>query len=164
MKGLDLVCRVIKDSPYRLRIGAKVDPHDQAYFEREVVPLIDGEQIQWLGEVDQAQKADLLRNAKAVLSWLSYEEAFGLIYPEANACGTPAIVNPMGATPELIQNGVNGFLVTSEDEFRAKLDEVGTIDPYTCRQIVEKRFSLPIMAARYEQVYERVIDQATHGV
>jgi glycosyltransferase involved in cell wall biosynthesis len=164
VKGLDLVCRVIKNSPYRLKIGAKVDPHDRVYLEQAVQPLIDSEQIEWLGEVDQKEKVDLLRSAKAVLSWLNYEEAFGLIYPEANACGTPAIVNPMGATPELIGNGVNGFLVTSEEEFRAKLDQVETIDPYACRRVVEERFSLPVMAARYEQVYERVIDEMARGV
>lgn len=157
VKGLDLICRVIKDTPYRLKIGAKVDPNDQAYFERAVLPLIDGEQIEWLGEVDHVQKVNLLGNSKAVLSWLSYEEAFGLIYPEANACGTPAIVNPIGATPELIQPGVNGFLVNDLADFRAKLDQVHTLDPLACRRIAEERFSLPTMAAHYERVYARVI-------
>ena len=164
VKGMDVVCRAIKDSPYRLRIGVKVDPHDQAYFDRDVLSLIDGEQIEWLGELDHAQKVDLLCNAKAVVSWLGYEEAFGLIYPEANACGTPAIVNRMGATPELIENGVNGFLVNTVAELRAKLDAVDTIDPYRCRRIAETRFNLPIMAARYERLYRRVIDEATCGM
>ncbi len=164
VKGMDVVCRAIKDTPYRLKIGAKVDPHDRAYFEREVLPLIDGDQIQWLGELDHVQKVDLLRSVRAVVSWLGYEEAFGLIYAEANACGTPAIVNPKGATPELIENGVNGFLVNTVAELRAKLDTVDTIDPYACRRIAETRFSLPLMAERYEQVYERVIEQAAHGM
>lgn len=148
-KGLKEICQMIKTTSHRLKIAAKVDVVDREYFENEVSPLIDGKQIEFIGEVDHQGKTKLLAKAKALLLWLNWEEPFGLVVPEANACGTPVIVNPRGSMPELIQPGENGFLVSSLDEMKSKLDEVDRIDPKKCRSIVESRFSSKIMAKAY---------------
>ncbi len=155
-KGLHELCEMIKKTNEKLVIAAKVDVMDQKYFDEEILPFIDGEQIKFIGEVDHEGKNKLLKNSKGLLMWLNWEEPFGLVTIEANACGTPVIVNRRGAMPEIIQNGVNGFLVDSLDEMQQKLSEVQTIDPQVCRNIVEEKFSVRAMVDGYENVYEQI--------
>ncbi len=155
-KGLKEICHMIKKTSHRLKIAAKVDSVDQAYFNSEIKPLIDGTQIEFIGEVDHAGKVALLQGAKALLLWLNWEEPFGLVVPEANACGTPVIVNPRGSMPELITSGENGYLVTSLDEMQAHLDKVDQLDSHICRQVAETRFSATTMAKAYLKLAGRL--------
>ncbi len=155
-KGLLEICEMIKKTKHKLKIAAKVDFVDGEYFETKIKPLIDGEQIEFLGEVDHAGKNALLKDAKALLSWLNWEEPFGLVVPEANVCGTPVIVNPRGAMPEIVEDGKTGFLINSLDEMQAKLEEVDTIDRAYCRQFVEKRFSVEKMVEDYTALYKQI--------
>jgi glycosyltransferase involved in cell wall biosynthesis len=158
-KGLEEICRMVRESKqkHKLKIAAKVDTVDKAYFETHIRPYIDGDQIEFLDEVDHAGKNELLKNAKALLLWLNWEEPFGLVVPEANACGTPVIVNPRGSMPELVKDGVNGFLVNSLAEMEAKLDEVQAIDPVLCRLHAEQNYSKEKMVRDYEEVMRSLL-------
>ncbi len=156
-KGVADICRMIKQTSHTLKIAAKIDSADMKYYEAEVKPLIDGQQIQFLGEVDHTGKNELLKNARASLTWLNRAEPFGLAYVESMACGTPVIINPIGSPAELIENGRNGFLVHSLDEMREKLNNVDSLDRKYCREVVEQKFSTEAMVKGYEKVFERVI-------
>lgn len=148
-KGLKEICQTIKKTKYKLKIAAKVDTVDKKYFEQEIKPLIDGKQIEFVGEIGPEEKSDFLRNAKGLLLWLNWEEPFGLVVTEAMACGTPVIVNKRGSMPELVKNGQTGYLVDSLEEMKKRLDEVEAIDPLVCREHVERNFSSSIMAKEY---------------
>lgn len=158
-KGLKEICQIIKNTDHKLKIAAKVDHVDLAYFKREIEPMIDGKQIEFLGEVDHEGKNRLLEKAKALLLWLNWEEPFGLVIAEANACGTPIIVNRRGSMPELIKNGVTGYLVDSLEEMRSKLDEVDKLSRPLCRQHVLENFSKEKMVDAYLEAFESILDQ-----
>lgn len=151
-KGLKEICQMIKKTKHKLKIAAKVDTVDLPYFNQEIKPLIDGQQIEFIGEIGPAEKNDFLGHAKGLLLWLNWEEPFGLVVTEAMACGTPVIVNPRGAMPEIVADGETGFLVQTLAEMQAKLDEVGQIDPRACRNRVNKYFSAEKMADEYLQL------------
>lgn len=148
-KGLREICKMIKKTKYKLKIAAKVDAADKKYFEQEIKPLIDDKQIEFIGEIGPEEKNDFLRNAKALLLWLNWEEPFGLVVTEAMACGTPVIVNKRGSMPELVKDGETGFLVDSLAEMQKCLDQVNGIDPVACREHVANNFSSVIMAKEY---------------
>ncbi|HYD34986.1 MAG TPA: glycosyltransferase family 4 protein [Vitreimonas sp.] len=148
-KGLKEIIHMIKKTSHQLKIAAKVDTTDQAYFEQEIKPFIDGQQIEFLGEVDHAGKVALLKKAKALLLWLNWEEPFGLVVTEAMACGTPVIVNRRGSMPELIIEGQTGFLVNTIEEMAAQLDNTDRVSPQDCRAHVEANFSAAKMADEY---------------
>src|SRR5262249_45576970 len=156
-KGLKEICAMIKQTSYRLKIAAKVDAVDVSYFEQEVQPLIDGEQIEFIGEIGPSEKREFLKKASGLLLWLNWEEPFGLAVIEALASGTPVIVNPRGSMPELIQDGVTGFLVDTLDEMKARLDDARTIQPQQCRHSVETCFSARHMAEEYLSIAEQLV-------
>jgi glycosyltransferase involved in cell wall biosynthesis len=158
-KGLSEICQMIKKTKHKLKIAAKIDFVDTEYFETKVKPYIDGEQIEFLGEVDHEGKNALLKDAKALLVWLNWEEPFGLVVPEANVCGTPVIVNRRGSMPELIEHGKNGFLVETLDEMQVMLDRVDEIDRHVCRTTVEDRFSVTKMVDDYVELITKLIQK-----
>ena len=158
-KGLAEIVQLILKSPYRLKIAAKVDSVDEGYFKERVEPFVDGKKIEFLGEVGHEQKNELLQGAKALLLWLNWEEPFGLVVPEANACGTPVIVNKRGSMPELIEEGRTGFLVKTQKEMLNRLSEVQTLNRRACRERVEKHFSVTAMVDGYERVYKQLARQ-----
>ncbi len=148
-KGLKEICQMIKKTKHKLKIAAKIDAVDRKYYEQEIKPLIDGTQIEFIGEIGPDQKSDFLGKARGLLLWLNWEEPFGLVVTESMACGTPVIVNKRGSMPELVKNGETGFLIDSMDEMQKRLDDVATIDSAVCRQHVENTFSSVIMAKEY---------------
>jgi glycosyltransferase involved in cell wall biosynthesis len=152
-KGIKEICELIKTTNYKLKIGAYIAPKEKNYFKKEIEPLIDGEQIEYLGELNHTQKVDLLKNAKALLSWLTWDEPFGLVVIEANACGTPVIVNRKGAMPEIIRDGFNGYLVDSLDEMKVYMSKLNSIEPESCRKIIEEKFSDKKMTQGYLKIY-----------
>lgn len=156
-KGIVELCEMIKKTKYKLKIAAKLDPFDKKYFDNEVKPLIDGDQIEYLGEVDHEGKKELLKNAKALLMWLNWEEPFGLVFIEAFASGTPVIVNSRGAAPEIMQDGKTGFLVDTLDEMLDSLEKVWKIDNNYCRLYAEQRFSSQRMADEYILLAEELL-------
>jgi glycosyltransferase involved in cell wall biosynthesis len=155
-KGVAELCKMIKSTEHKLKIAAKLDPFDKAYYDTEIAPLVDGDQIEYVGEVDHEGKKELLKNSKGLLMWLNWEEPFGLVVIEAFASGTPVIVSARGSMPELLQNGKNGFLVNSLDEMKNALDRVHEIDTEYCRSYCEQRFSYQRMSDEYLSLFEDI--------
>ena len=129
---------------------------EQAYWAESVEPLLSDD-VEVLGECDQDQKADLLAKAAALVFPIQWAEPFGLVMTEAMACGTPVLAWRNGSVPEVVEDGVTGFVVASVEELARAVDRVGELDPKAMRARVEERFSAPAMVAGYERVYERVL-------
>ncbi|MCT8000290.1 glycosyltransferase family 4 protein [Sphingomonas sanguinis] len=130
---------------------------DQGYWEREVAPHVDGDRIVYRGPVGGADRVAALGQARALLHLINFDEPFGLSVVEAMACGTPVIAIRRGSMPELIEDGVNGFLVDTVDEAVAALARIDTIDRAACRNIAATRFSVDRMADRYLALYRSIL-------
>jgi glycosyltransferase involved in cell wall biosynthesis len=142
-----------------LRIAAKVDNADKDYFRSTIEPLLDGKLITFLGEVDDAAKNELIGNARALLMPIDWPEPFGLVMIEAMACGTPVVAYAHGSVPEVIDQGITGFVV--EDQQQAIEAARGIIDGFDrrrCRQVFEQRFAARVMAKRYLDVYREMVE------
>ena len=156
-KRADRAIEVARRVGMPLRIGAKVDPADQAYFEENVEPLLGHDHVEWVGEVAGEGKADLLRSAAALLFPIDWAEPFGLVMIEAMACGTPVIAYRSGSVPEVIDDGVSGFIVESIDESVEAVRRLGELDRRVVRRTFEERFTVERMTRDYVRVYERLI-------
>jgi glycosyltransferase involved in cell wall biosynthesis len=158
-KGPHLAIELAKRTGWRLVIAGKVDPADQAFYEREIKHLIDGQQIVYVGEANHIQKSEIMGGAVATLCLLTWEEPFGLVMPESMVCGTPVIAMARGSAPELIVHGKTGFLCQTMEDCITALDQIETIDRKTCREHVAQNFSHSRMVEGYEAVYRQLIDQ-----
>lgn len=156
-KRPDLAVEVARRTGLPLKIAAKVDVADRAWHEEHLAPLLDDPLVDFIGEVDDGGKAELLRGARALLFPSSWPEPFGLSMIEAMACGTPVVGLRYGAVPEVIDHGRTGFVCNSVDEMVAAVRRIGEIDRAACRSHVERRFSVPVMGAAYESIYESII-------
>ena len=156
-KGPHLAIEVARRTGRRLVMAGKVDDKDREFYTSVVEPLIDGEQVIFLGEADGALKRDLYRAAFCVLMPIMWEEPFGLVLAEAMACGTPVIIFDRGAAAELVEHGKTGFLVDNVDEMAQAVDRVSLIDPAYCRAHVKQRFDAPVMARRYVDIYKSIL-------
>ena len=137
-------------------LAGKVDPGDDTdYFEEAIAPFIDGESVRFEGEVPDARKRELFAGARAFLFPIRWDEPFGLVMIEAMACGTPVIATPFGAVPEVVEDGVTGFVVPDADAMLKAIARLDEISPEACRAHVEARFSTAVMTDGYERVYER---------
>jgi len=155
-KGTHLAVEVAKRLGMRLIIAGKVDSIDRQYFAEAVAPYIDGKQIQFLGEVGY-EKRELYANARCLLVPICWQEPFGLVMPEAMACGTPVIAFNRGSAPELVVHGQTGYIVRDVDEMAQAVCRIDRLDPYRCRQHVQENFDAPIMVQRYLQTYQRIL-------
>ncbi len=156
-KGPHIAIEAARRLGRRLIIAGKVDRYDRDFFEEVIRDQIDGEQIVFAGEADAVRKRELYRNAHCLLMPLTWEEPFGLVMPEAMACGTPVVALRRGAAPEIIDHGRTGFVVDTVDELVEAVKDVHRIDPYACREHVRARFSPRIMADRYVRLYEAML-------
>jgi glycosyltransferase involved in cell wall biosynthesis len=159
-KGLARAIRIAKLAGLPLRIAAKVDSFDQKYFDRNIKPLLNDPQIEFLGEIGDSQKCPFLSKAIAVLFPISWPEPFGLVMIEAMACGTPVIAFPGGSVREILEDGVTGFIVNNVKAAAEAVSRIPTISRSRCREVFEKRFSARRMCEDYVRVYERVAEQA----
>lgn len=137
----------------RLVIAAKIDPADRAYFDREIAKRLRHPLIEFIGEVDDRHKNELLGNAQALLFPIDWPEPFGMVVIEALACGTPVVAYGHGSVPELLEHGVTGFVVRDQREAIGAARDIGRIDRRACRQAFEDRFTSTRMARRYLAVY-----------
>ncbi|WP_342363170.1 glycosyltransferase family 4 protein [Terrarubrum flagellatum] len=133
---------------------------DQAYYETQVAPALDGRFATYRGPLGGTARTAALGSAKALLHLVNFEEPFGLSVVEALACGTPVIAARRGSMPELIDHGVTGFLVDSVDEAVDAIGRIGDIDRAACRAAVSARFTVDRMADRYLALYRSILDQA----
>jgi glycosyltransferase involved in cell wall biosynthesis len=152
-KGFHLAIEVARRTGRRLLMAGVVQEWYRDYFERRVAPEIDEEQIFYLGEVSDAEKRDLFAGASAFLFPILWPEPFGIVMIEAMAAGTPVIALRAGSVPEVVEDGVAGFVCDDVDGMVAAVDRLAEIDPDACRASVAERFGVDAMAAGYEAVY-----------
>jgi glycosyltransferase involved in cell wall biosynthesis len=155
-KGTHLAIEIAKRAGVRLKMGAI--PQDEEYFRTQVAPHIDGDRVQFLGEVRGAARNELLGNALALVHMTTRPERFGLTLIEAMACGTPVLGARMGSLPEIVVNGTTGFLCDTLEEAVAHVPALADLDRRACRARVETTFSLERMIDRYADAYARALD------
>jgi glycosyltransferase involved in cell wall biosynthesis len=158
-KRADRAIEIAKACGVPLRIAAKVDAADRAYYESTIKPLLDHPLVSYEGEIDDAQKDELIGNARALLMPIDWPEPFGLVMIEAMACGTPVIAYGQGSVPEIIDDGVTGFVVHDQQQAIAAARNIGQIDRRRCRQVFERRFCARVMATRYLEVYQELVEE-----
>ena len=139
-----------------LKIAVKIDPVDRDYFNAVIRPLLSHPLVEFLGEIDEREKENLLGHAKALLFPIDWPEPFGLVMIEALACGTPVIAFRKGSVPEVIEHGVTGFVVETVDEAVDAVRRLDALSPRRCREEFEKRFTSTRMAADYVKIYEKL--------
>lgn len=141
----------------KLKIAAKVDPADRLYYESEIKPLLGHSNIEFIGEIGEDAKYQFLSRAYALLFPVDWPEPFGLAMIEAMQCGTPTIAFQCGSIPEILEDGVTGFVVSSISEAIAAVRRVGSLDRATCRKAFEQRFTSARMARDYVAIYREII-------
>ncbi len=152
-KGPDRAIAIAKRLGLPLKMAAKVDAADRAYFEAEIRPLLDHPLIEFVGEINDEQKSEFLGGAEALLFPIEWPEPFGLVAIEAMACGTPVVAYRHGAAPEVIDEGVTGFVVDGEDEAVAAVERARDLDRREVRRRFDRRFSATVMARSYLDLY-----------
>jgi glycosyltransferase involved in cell wall biosynthesis len=155
-KGPHLAIEAARRAGVRLKLAGEVQPLFRDYWERQVLPQIDGRQIEYIGEANHSQKSELLSRARALLFPIQWEEPFGLVMIEAMACGTPVLAFAGGAVAEVVQNGVNGWICRDTAEMAVRL--AGPLpESRACRAFVGRHFSVDRMVDRYLRIYEQAI-------
>jgi glycosyltransferase involved in cell wall biosynthesis len=152
-KRPDAAIRTAVAAGVPLCIAAKVDPADRAYFDQVVRPLLDHPLVEFVGEIDDRTKEELLADALALLFPVDWPEPFGLVLIEALACGTPVIARRRGSVPEIIADGRTGFLCETEEEMVAAVARLHTLRRAACRETFERRFTAARMADDYLRVF-----------
>lgn len=159
-KGAHLALQVAQQTGIPLILAGIVDRYvaeAEAYFEGQIKPYIDGEQIKYVGPVNTRQKISLLSKARGFLNPIQWEEPFGMVMIEAMSVGCPVISFARGAAPEIIVEGKSGFLVNSVEEMIERIPRIAELERATIRDYVQEKFSVKAMALRYGKVYKKVI-------
>ena len=156
-KRPDVAIRLAIRAGIPLKIAAKIDTVDRDYFEARIAPLLDHPLIDYIGEIGDHEKSEFLGNARALLFPIAWPEPFGLVMIEAMACGTPVIAWNRGSVPEVVEHGVSGYIVDSEEEALAALGNIERIDRHTVRAVFERRFAARTMARAYADLYARLL-------
>lgn len=155
-KGVDTAIRVARSAGLPLRIAAKMrEPAERAYFERSVAPIL-GPDIDYVGEVGGRDKLALLGDAVCLLNPIAWPEPFGMVMIEALACGAPVVATPCGSVPEIITDGLTGFVRSTEEELVDVISRVSELDRARCRKRAGDRFSTERMVADHVALYEAV--------
>jgi glycosyltransferase involved in cell wall biosynthesis len=165
-KGPHLAIDASRKAGVTLRMGGGVHPPDRPFFERDVKPLLeDGTGgVERLGELSHAPKLSLLRGARAMLFPIEWEEPFGLVMIESMLVGTPVIGFPNGSVPEVIEDGVTGYIVRDVNEMAARIKDLEGFDRDRCRARAREKWSSMRMAREHEALYERVLTRSRRSV
>src|ERR1700730_11143942 len=156
-KRVDRAIELARRAGMPLKIAAKIDPVDQAYYDSTIKPLMGGPNIEFIGEIAEHEKSEFLGNAYAYLFPIDWPEPFGLTMIEAMACGTPTIAFNRGSVPEVMQEGLTGFIVEDMDQAVAAIEKISTIERTACRNVFEKRFTVARMAEEYIDVFQSMV-------
>ncbi|HUO02183.1 MAG TPA: glycosyltransferase, partial [Rhizomicrobium sp.] len=157
-KGPEQAIAIAGKAGMRLKMAAKVDPVDRAYFEDVVRPLLTANpHVEFIGEINDSRKQDFLGNARALLFPIAWPEPFGLVMIEAMACGTPVIAYRCGSVPEVLEDGLTGFVVDNEEDAVKAVLRLDRLFRPTIRSRFEERFSARAMATEYCGIYRRLI-------
>src|SRR5437773_9797756 len=160
-KRVDRAIEIAKRVSMPLKIAAKVDRVDRRYFKRDIEPLLTQSHVEWVDEISDQQKNEFLGNAYALLFPIDWPEPFGLVMIEAMACGTPIIAYDRGSVPEVMENGVTGFVVRALDDAVEATRQVRNVSRAGCREVFEQHFTVTRMANDYMNVYEWVVRRDT---
>jgi glycosyltransferase involved in cell wall biosynthesis len=155
-KGVDQAVEIARRAGRRIKIAAKIDPVDGDYFER-IKGVMSQPHVEFLGEIGEAEKSRFLGRAHALLFPINWPEPFGLTVIEAMACGTPTIAFNRGSMPEIIENGINGFIVQNAEEAVGALGRLADFDRQRCRKRFEERFTVGRMAEDYLALYRDLL-------
>jgi len=165
-KGLDTAIRIARSTGMPLRIAAReplaiegdsTTESDRAYYDEVIKPLLQGDGVEFIGQVGGADRDRFLGGAAALIFPIRWPEPFGLVMIEALACGTPVLALSAGSVPEVIEDGKTGFVCATEEALRETVARIGEIDRAVCRRTAEERFSAERMTDEYERVYDALI-------
>ena len=160
-KGTHLAIEIAKRAGIRIKLAGI--PHDERYFDELVSPHIDGDAVEFLGEVRGARRDEVLGGALALVHMTTRPERFGLTLVEAMACGTPVLGARMGSIPEIVRDGVTGILCDDIDAAVAAVPHLQNLDRALCRKHVEERFSVERMVDRYLEAYRIALRERLPG-
>jgi len=163
-KRVDRAIEIAKRAGMPLKIAAKIDNADKEYYETKIKPLMSDSNIEFVGEIAEHEKAEFLGNAHAYLFPIDWPEPFGLTMIEAMACGTPTIAFNCGSVPEVMQEGLTGFIVDNMDQAVAAVKKIDSIERTACRNVFEKKFTATRMAERYIEIYQSMIAPADPAI
>jgi glycosyltransferase involved in cell wall biosynthesis len=153
-KAPDLAIRIAGRAGMRLKIAAKIDAVDREYFKAEIEPLLAQPHVEFIGEIGEHEKAEFLGNAAGLLFPIAWQEPFGLVMIEAMACGTPVIALRNGSVPEVVDDGITGFIVDDEATAASAAGQIHLLDRTLIRTIFEQRFTARRMAEDYTRIYQ----------
>jgi len=162
-KGVDRAIAIARRVGLPLQIAAKVDPVDRAYYEAQIEPLLSDPLIEFVGELGESDKSAFLGDAAALLFPIDWPEPFGLVLIEAMANGTPVIAFGRGSVPEIIEDGLTGFIVESVDAAAAAVPRAWELNRQQIRLRFEQRFTAERMASDYLRVYDKVLSAQAYG-
>jgi len=160
-KRVDRAIEIAKRAGRRLYIAAKVDKYDETYFDECIKPLLNHPLIEYLGEIGDKDKCSLLQGAAALLFLIDWPEPFGLVVIEAFACGTPVLAYGNGSVPEIVDDGITGFIVSNQDDAFAAAERIGDLDRLSCRRVFDQRFTAKRMTDDYFAIYRRLQQESS---
>lgn len=163
-KGPHLAIEIARAVGRKLVMAGKIDEVEREYYETQLEPHIDGDQIRYIGEVNHQQKVTLLRNAIATLFPIQWAEPFGLVLIESMACGTPVLAMRNGSIPEVVDHGISGFIGESVEELIESFAQISQLDRRGCREQVEHRFSVERMVDDHERIYQQLASRRANSV
>jgi glycosyltransferase involved in cell wall biosynthesis len=161
-KGIDRAISIARKCGVPLRIAAKVDKMDREYFNEKIRPLIDGSNIEYIGEISDNEKSEFLSGAIALLDPIDWPEPFGIVMIEAMACGTPVIAFNRGSIPEVIDEGLTGFIVEDDEGAIGAFNRLSELSREKIRNRFEQRFTARRMALEYLAAYRGLMDRNVH--
>jgi len=159
IKGVHIAIEVARQSGRRLTIAGNVSDgiEHRRYFDEEIVPHLDGDRIRYVGPVNDDQKNALLGESAALLMPILWDEPFGIVMAEALACGTPVVGLARGSVPEVVQDGVSGYVCGDVREMTDAVARLGSISRAECRNLMEEKFSARAMVSAYENAYRTIV-------
>jgi glycosyltransferase involved in cell wall biosynthesis len=157
-KGIEDAIAIAERCGLRLKVAAKIGAEDRAYYDEVMAHRLASGSVEFIGEIDDSQKPDFLSGARALLFPIDWPEPFGLVMIEAMACGCPVIAYPKGSVPEVIEDGLTGFIVTDIDAAVEAAAHLGDLDRRAIRRRFEERWSADRMAQDYLAIYETLLD------
>jgi glycosyltransferase involved in cell wall biosynthesis len=156
-KGVESAVEIARAAGLPLRVAAKIDRADREYYERDVAHLFELPGVEYIGEIGDAEKPAFLAAARALLFPIDWEEPFGMVMIEAMACGTPVVAFRRGSVPEVLEDGVTGYLVDTAEEAVAAVSRLDRLDRARCRAEFDRRFTAERMAHDYLDVYRAIL-------
>jgi glycosyltransferase involved in cell wall biosynthesis len=157
-KGIDRAIQIAQHCGVPLKVAAKVDKADQDYYDERIEPMIKSNNVEFIGEITDKEKPEFLSGAIALLVPIDWPEPFGLVMIEAMACGTPVIAFNRGSVPEIIEDGLTGFIVEDINGAIGAVDRLGQLSRERIRRRFEERFTARRMAQDYLSVYRSLSD------